>query len=103
METNDSMTFFRAASFSLLSFGVALIPSNTSLWFDFANAIVILASSHRTLACKNVVPITTADYPTAARRPAYSVLDTSRLRALGLAMPTWSLGLVDAVEELLAS
>jgi dTDP-4-dehydrorhamnose reductase len=30
-----------------------------------------------------VTPIATADYPTPARRPAYSVLDNARWRALG--------------------
>jgi dTDP-4-dehydrorhamnose reductase len=43
-------------------------------WYDFATAIMEQAG----LDCK-VNPITTADYPTPARRPAYSVLDSSRI------------------------
>ena len=44
-------------------------------WYDFAVAIKELSSS----SCK-VNPITTADYPTPAKRPAYSVLDKSKIR-----------------------
>jgi dTDP-4-dehydrorhamnose reductase len=42
-------------------------------WFDFARAIFDL----RPKAGLNVVAISTADYPTPARRPRYSVLDTT--------------------------
>jgi dTDP-4-dehydrorhamnose reductase len=42
----------------------------------------------------SVVPITTAEYPTAATRPAYSVLDNRRWRALGEPpLPAWQEGL----------
>jgi dTDP-4-dehydrorhamnose reductase len=42
-----------------------------------------------------VVPITTAEYPTAARRPCYSLLDCSTSRAaLGLEPVHWRDGLL---------
>jgi dTDP-4-dehydrorhamnose reductase len=44
-------------------------------WYDFAIAIKELAD----LSCK-VNPIPTSAYPTPAKRPAYSVLDTTRIR-----------------------
>ena len=44
-------------------------------WFDFAVAIKDLIGS----SCK-VNPITTPQYPTPAKRPAYSVLDKTRIR-----------------------
>jgi dTDP-4-dehydrorhamnose reductase len=69
-------------------------------WFRFATAIIDEARKHRTLACERIVPITTAEYPTPARRPAYSVLDTSRLRALGIEPPSWAVGLAQVIAEM---
>lgn len=68
-------------------------------WHGFALAIVEQARRFRTLACERIEPITTAEYPTAARRPAYSVLDTSRLAALGIALPSWRAGLSRVITE----
>lgn len=53
-------------------------------WFDFARAIFAGAARPK------IVPITTADYPTAAKRPASAVLATGKLeRAFGIALPEW--------------
>jgi dTDP-4-dehydrorhamnose reductase len=50
-----------------------------------------------------VQAIRTADYPTRATRPAFSVLDTTRLRdAFGIALPDWQTGLDDVIDELAA-
>jgi dTDP-4-dehydrorhamnose reductase len=70
-------------------------------WHGFATAIVDAARSRRALACAAVVPITTAEYPTPARRPAYSVLDTGRIRALGIAPAPWLAGVARVTAELL--
>jgi dTDP-4-dehydrorhamnose reductase len=77
----------RAGLYHLSSTGVAS-------WHEFASAIVGDAPRPR------VVPITTAEYPTPARRPAYGVLDTRKFEAtFGFALPHWR----DALERCLAS
>ncbi len=48
-----------------------------------------------------VNPITTAEYPTPARRPTYSVLDTSKIRAAGVVVPFWKDSLKDCIEILI--
>jgi dTDP-4-dehydrorhamnose reductase len=65
-------------------------------WHGFAEAIVSRMPAESRKA-KGVEPITTAHYPTPARRPAYSVLSGDKLeRTFGLRLPPWeeSLGLV---------
>jgi dTDP-4-dehydrorhamnose reductase len=55
-------------------------------WYDFAVAIQEEALVRGLLPrAVPIVPIATADYPTRARRPAFSVLDSSATRALALA------------------
>jgi dTDP-4-dehydrorhamnose reductase len=52
-------------------------------WYDFAVAIRDEALERGLLErAASIVPIATAQYPTRARRPAFSVLDTSATRAL---------------------
>lgn len=52
-------------------------------WYDFAVAIADLGQSLGLLLNPSrITPITTADYPTPARRPAYSLLDSTASRAL---------------------
>jgi dTDP-4-dehydrorhamnose reductase len=47
------------------------------------------------------VPVSTAEYPTPARRPAYSVLDNAALRLQGLPLlPDWHEPLERLVKEL---
>ncbi len=71
-------------------------------WYDFAVAIGELAVERRLLGrAAPVHPLTTADYPTPARRPSYSLLDCSgsRLR-LGLAPVHWRVALAGVLEQI---
>jgi dTDP-4-dehydrorhamnose reductase len=48
-----------------------------------------------------VTPITTAEYPVAAHRPANSRLDTAKLRAaFALTLPDWRRGVDRVLDEL---
>jgi dTDP-4-dehydrorhamnose reductase len=68
--------------------------SGEASWYDFARALLGDGANPR------MVPVTTAEYPTPARRPAYGVLDTSRFAStFGFALPRWR----DALAECLAS
>ncbi|MEP7152497.1 MAG: dTDP-4-dehydrorhamnose reductase [Nitrospira sp.] len=57
-------------------------------WHEFASEIVRLSGLE-----VPVEPITTADLPRPAKRPAYSVLSSDRLHHLGFSMPAWQDGL----------
>jgi dTDP-4-dehydrorhamnose reductase len=60
-------------------------------WFDFAMQI----RKRSGLSC-NVNAITTAEYPTPARRPKYSVLDKSKIQAAyGIKLKSWQESLED--------
>ena len=68
-------------------------------WFDFAKKIEVLTKS----TCK-LVPISTEEYPTAAKRPLYSVLDTTRIENhLSFQSLTWESALEDCIIRILAT
>ena len=72
-----------------------LTATGQTSWHGFAEAIVDEAHALGLIAHKpRVTAIGTADYPTPAQRPAYSVLDTTKLRTdFGIAPPGWREGL----------
>jgi dTDP-4-dehydrorhamnose reductase len=70
-------------------------------WADFAAAIFD-GARERGRKPVRVKPITTADYPTPAKRPANSRLDTAKIQALGVAPRPWRAALSDVLDELLA-
>jgi len=71
-------------------------------WHGFAEAIVDGAARSGLLErAPRVVAIATADFPTRARRPAYSVLDGGRVeRAFGIERPDWRAGLDEVLAQL---
>lgn len=65
-------------------------------WYDFACAIMEIGGKH----CK-VNPIATDQYPTKAKRPAYSVLDLNKIKAFtGIEIPFWRDSLEKCIEEI---
>lgn len=68
-----------------------LTAAGETTWHGFAEAIVTaMRAGGGAVACRRVEPIPTTEYPTPARRPAYSVLDCGKLeRAFGIRPPDW--------------
>ncbi len=65
-------------------------------WYDFAKAIFEL----RAIECK-VSPIVTAQYPTPAKRPPFSLLNKAKIKnAFGLEIPYWRDSLKAMLEHL---
>jgi len=70
-------------------------------WRRFAEQILDRAAAIGLIdSVPKVIPITTAQYPTAARRPANSVLNCDALASLGLAAPDWRAGLAAVLDDL---
>lgn len=66
-------------------------------WYDFTKAI------HRIAGITNchVKPLHTAEYPTAAKRPAYSVLDKTKIKeTYGMEIPYWEDSLAKCIKSL---
>jgi len=73
---------------------VHVTNSGNCTWYDFA-AEIVGASGLRA----RVKPVTTAEFPRPARRPAYSVLSPASLHAYNIHMPEWQ----DALRRYLTS
>ncbi len=68
-----------------------LVCTGQTSWFGFAKAIVEASPTTRDT---KLIPIPTSEYPTAARRPANSVLATEKMRsAFGITPPAWDITL----------
>jgi len=63
---------------------VHVTNSGSCSWFEFAKEIMRQAGS-----VTRVNPVSTAQMPRPARRPAYSVLSAASSRACGIEMPEW--------------
>ncbi len=79
------------------AFGIYHYSNNGNIsWYDFAKGIFENAE-----LTTNVDPIPTSSYPTPAKRPLYSVLDTSKIeKALQIKIPHWESSLKKAIKNL---
>jgi dTDP-4-dehydrorhamnose reductase len=70
--------------------------SGVASWYDFAKEIFNTSK----LNCI-VKPISTAEYPTPAKRPHYSVLNTNKiLNRFGVEIPAWQSSLHDCIQTM---
>lgn len=79
-----------------------LTASGQTSWYGFTKEIVKLADSSLNidLSLKKLNAISTADYPTAAKRPANSSLSVDKIeKKYGLKMPDWLSCLKLCIEE----
>jgi len=78
-------------------------PGGETNWFEYAQLVINTAkTAGAAKACKTLTPISTAQYPTAAKRPINSRLDTHKLQAvLGSALPDWQDDIVATVHRVL--
>ena len=66
-------------------------------WYDFAKAI------HRLTGITGcaVMPVRSSDYPTAAERPPFSVLDKEKIKvSFGIEIPHWEESLERCIKEM---
>lgn len=78
-----------------------VVGRGETTWCGFARRIM-QGSAQRGGRSVPVVAITTRDYPTRARRPAYSVLSTERIADVhGIVMPEWETSLDQCLDVLI--
>lgn len=82
-----------------------LVAGGCTTWHEYAQTVVraaLAAGKPLKLTADDIVPITTANYPLPAPRPANSRLDTQRLReTFGLELPAWQSGLGHVLQQIL--
>ncbi|WP_409265977.1 dTDP-4-dehydrorhamnose reductase [Massilia sp. BHUDP2] len=92
-----------AASFPYGTYHVA--AAGETSWYDYAR--FVLGAAHEAgeplqAGPESVLPVMTAAFPAAARRPANSRLDTSLFRhTFGLRLPPWQDGVLHVLRQLL--
>lgn len=98
-------TFIEAsASDKPLPYGIYHFSNEGNItWFDFAREIYHLGTEKGELDSSrpfSLIPCTSAEFPAKVRRPPYSVLDKSKIRAaLGYDIPDWKESLAAFMAE----
>ena len=69
-------------------------------WHGFAEKIFDIAKQYDSLMVKKVIPVTTEEYPTSAKRPANSVLDCSLIKKhFGICSKPWPETLAQMIDR----
>lgn len=73
-------------------------------WYDFSQKIFEIADKFDAFSIKEVRPIPTAEYPTPAKRPAYSALDCGKFeKTFDISLIPWEESLKRTIEKILGS
>ncbi|GAB4109054.1 MAG: dTDP-4-dehydrorhamnose reductase [Thermoflexibacter sp.] len=90
-------TILQLISTSSAHFGIYHYSNEgVASWYDFAHAIFQIKKLNT-----NLIPIKTEAYPTPANRPAYSILDKSKIKqTFGLTIPHWRESLEKCLKSL---
>jgi dTDP-4-dehydrorhamnose reductase len=82
-----------------------LVPQGTSNWYEIAHTLISFAEKSRislSAHAEDIKAITTAEFPTPAKRPLNSQLDTQKLRAqLSFDLPHWKDDFLAVVKEII--
>lgn len=82
-----------------------LVAGGECSWHDYARTVVsaaLAAGKPLRTTPERILPIATADYPTAAKRPANSRMATAKLReTFGLVLPPLQIGLAHVLQQIL--
>lgn len=78
-----------------------LSASGQTTWYEYANLVIEHAKTiGKKLTVKEVMPINTSDYPTPAKRPLNSRLDTTKFcNNFNLVLPQWQDGVIRMLDE----
>ena len=82
-----------------------LSPRGRTNWYQMANKILERANDYDFLSESNkvkILPIDTIDYPTKAKRPKNSLLDTNKIeKALNIELPYWESEFYETIDQIL--
>lgn len=100
---NLALALWRIAERPGITGTLHFTDAGVASWFDVAVVVLeTLRGAGRLPEGADVVPIRSTEYPTAARRPAYSVLEKHESwRAIEFVPPHWRDGVVQSTSELL--
>ena len=70
-------------------------------WYDFAKGIFDIAKIYMPLRVEQVLPVTTAEYPTPAQRPKNSILDCTKIKkCYNIQQRPWQQSLTEMIKNL---
>ena len=101
-----ALALWRLRSQPDLSGSYHCVAAGQTTWHEYAQFVIEWARAHGhavKVAPERVLSTLTQDYPTPARRPLNSRLDTHKLRStFGITLPHWQLGVQRLLAEVLA-